>query len=457
MNIKSFLTCTGLLLISTMSVTIAADVHQIDGVWASEGYGRVLEIKDNNLRIFGVTKVSCVLRENQSLDEFLLRINRINLSENNKLSYYEEGGITRYDFARLEKLSAACVEAKNEKLNPDPEHNFEVFWHSFSENYAFFDTHNVDWNAVYEEYRPTITAKSSNEELYEVLTEMIKLLDDRHVSLQGEGLPNRYSGHPGTLAKLLQNELPEGEEATREKFMAVAKSVVAEHYLKTSRKEAVDGQFTWGWATDGIGYFSIDSMADYVDEDTRTLRESHRLVDVTMDEVIRDLEDATGFIVDARWNGGGYDSNALHIAGHFTDQQLLAFTKRARKGDTLTPEQEIFIPWHALERFPGPVIYLCDRDTLSAAEIFSLAMMAMPNVTTLGEPTVGALSDTHSVHLPNGWRLRLSNEVYKAIDGVVYEAAGIPVDIYLPAEKNSSLESYIRLGMDEAIALLQQE
>jgi C-terminal processing protease CtpA/Prc len=87
--------------------------------------------------------------------------------------------------------------------------------------------------------------------------------------------------------------------------------------------------------------------------------------------------------------------------------------------------------------------------------MFSMAMMAMPNVTSLGEPTVGALSDTHSVHLPNGWRVRMSNEVYKAIDGVVYEGVGIPVDIHLPPEEDSTLESYIRLGMDKAIALLE--
>ena len=68
MNIKSLLACAGLLLISIVSVTIAADEHQI---------------------------------------------NRINLSENNNFSCYEEAGITRYDFTRLVKLSDARVEAKN--------------------------------------------------------------------------------------------------------------------------------------------------------------------------------------------------------------------------------------------------------------------------------------------------------------------------------------------------------
>ncbi len=427
----------------------------MDGVWASEGYGRVLEIRDDNLRVFDVTKVSCVLRDSQALDEFLIGINRINLSEKTRFSYYDEGGITRYDYTRQDKLSKLCETAKDGKLNLDPEHNFEVFWHSFNENYAFFSTHDVDWNKVYKEYRTQVTKETSDEDLYDMFSEIIGLLDDRHVSIDGGGRPRRYSGHPGTLAKLLQKELPADEEVTREKFCAASKSVVAENYLKDARREAVGGQFTWGWAAEGIGYFSIDSMEGYIEDENATLRDSHRLVDEIMDQVIRDLDGAKGFIVDARWNGGGYDSNALHIAGHFTDQQLLALTKRARKGKTLTPEQEIFIPWHAIESFSGPVVYLCGSDTLSAAEIFSMAMLAMPNVTRLGESTVGALSDTHRVHLPNGWQIWMSNEVYKAVDGVVYEGVGIPIDIQLSKDENMTLETYIKHGMDEAIALLE--
>ena len=439
-----------------MSAWLPAGACDLDGVWASEGHGRILEIKNDIVSIFGVTKVSCVWQEDRPLDEFLSRISRINRSEADWFSYYEEGGVTRYDYTRLDSLPEKCMMARNTEPNPDPEFNFEVFWNSFDEHYAFFDVHSVDWDAVYREYRPKITAKTSSEELFEIFAEMMILLDDRHVSLFGEGFPRRHSGHPGTLLKLLEKELPEGEEPSRDMIMKIAKPVIAEHYLQESRREAIGGDFTWGWAAEGIGYFSVDSMwyVSVLGEDA-TLRDSLRLVDETMDTVIRDLEGAKGFIVDARWNGGGKDSNALHIAGHFTDDQLLALTKRARKGDGLTPEQEVFIPWHAIEKFAGPVVYLCSRDTLSAAEILSMAMMAIPNVTSLGEPSVGALSDTHLVYLPNGWLLGMSNEVYKAVDGVVYEGVGIPVDVNLPPPDDSTLESYIRLGIDEAIALLQ--
>lgn len=458
MKLQSISWGKSLFVLSMLSSYAPASAYDLAGVWASEGYGRIIEIKNDTASIFGVTRISCVWREDRSLDDLLSRINRINRSEDDWFSYYDEGGITRYDYRRLDSLPERCADARTAQTNPDPEFNFEVFWTSFDENYAFFDTHGVDWDAVYREFRPGITAETSNTELFEVLSDMITVLDDRHVSLSAEGFSRRHSGHPGTLLKLLQKELPEDEESSWEKIIEIAKPVIANHYLKGSRKDAIGGQFTWGWAAEGVGYFSVDSMwyGSVLGEDA-TLRDSLRVVDETMDSVIRDLDGAKGFIVDARWNGGGEDSNALQIAGHFTDDQLLALTKRARKGDGLTPEQEVFIPWHAIEKFAGPVVYLCSRDTLSAAEIFSMAMLAMPNVTSLGEPTVGALSDTHSVYLPNGWELRMSNEVYKAVDGNVYESKGIPVDVYLPPPDDATLESYIRLGMDEAIALLRAE
>ncbi|MDZ7643323.1 MAG: S41 family peptidase [Woeseiaceae bacterium] len=426
----------------------------MNGIWESEGYGRIYEITADTVNVFDTTAISCVAHQSLPRDEFLEDINRINASDPDRLSYYHEGGITRYAFRRLSEVPQRCEAARDAAANHDPEFNFDVFWQSFDENYAFFGVRGIDWDAVYADYRPRITPDTSNDDLFALITEIIELIDDRHVLVEGDGYPRHYSGHPGTLAKLLQKELPAGETATRQQIRQRAKALIATEYLGESRQQAVQGQFTWGWAADGIGYFSIDSMEGYTAPGA-TLRDSHRLVDRVMDRVISDLDGAEGIIVDARWNGGGYDSNALHIAGHFTDEQLLAFTKRAKNGDDFTPEQEIFIPWHALERFAGPVVYLCGRDTLSAAEIFSMAMMAIPNATSIGEPTVGSLSDTHSIYLPNGWRMQISNEEYKAIDGLIYEGIGIPVDIPLPPEAGATLDDYVRAVTDAAITVIR--
>ncbi|HZW59525.1 MAG TPA: S41 family peptidase [Woeseiaceae bacterium] len=443
-----------LFMLAATGTTHGLQAGRLQGIWESEGYGRIYEVTAGTVNVFDVTRVSCVRHEVLSLATFLAGINRINLSNRDAFSYYLEGGITRYAYRRLAALPRRCVGAVDAAADRDPGRNFDVFWHSFDENYAFFAVRGVDWDALYGEYRPRVTPATSDDELFDIITEIVARIDDRHVLVERPGYPRRYSGHPGTLQTLLQKELPDGAAATRAQIRERAKTLIAGEYLGASRRQAGKGQFTWGWVAEGIGYFSIDSMEGYTPADA-TLQDSHRLVDRIMDRVIRDLHGARGIVVDARWNGGGYDSNALHIAGHFTDRQLVAFTKRARNGDSFTPEQEIFIPWHARNRYAGPLVYLCGRDTLSAAEIFSMAMMAMPNATSLGEPTVGSLSDTHSIFLPNGWRLQLSNEEYRAIDGVVYEGAGIPVDVALPPADGATLDGYIRAVLDAAIARLE--
>ena len=430
--------------------------NDLTGVWEALGYGRVLAIAGDRVQSFDLAAADAVLHRSAPLPSFLERIDRIDRSRRDRLSHYTEGGITRYEYRRLDELPQACAAAGGGEADHDPVRNFEFFWHSFNENYAFFAERGVDWGAVRDSFRPAISAATSQQELYRVIVEIIDGIDDRHVLIQRPGEPCRYSGHPGTLARLLQRELAEGANADREGFTTVAKRLIADEYLRETRREAVGGQFTWGWAAPGIGYLSVDSMEHYVDpESDPLLRRSHRLVDEVMDRVVTELGRARGIIVDARWNGGGFDSNALHIAGHFTDRRLLAFTKCARRGDGYLPAQEVFIPWHAREVYTGPVAYLCGRDTLSAAEIFSLAMGAIPNVTSVGESTVGSLSDTHSIRLPNRWRMQVSNERYLAVDGCLHEARGVPVDVACAPREGTSLRAWLRDATDAAITLLQ--
>lgn len=51
--------------------------------------------------------------------------------------------------------------------------------------------------------------------------------------------------------------------------------------------------------------------------------------------------------------------------------------------------------------------------SVSAAEIFILAMTQLPQVRLLGRNSSGALSDSLGSGLPNEWSFSLSNEVYR--------------------------------------------
>ncbi len=88
--------------------------------------------------------------------------------------------------------------------------------------------------------------------------------------------------------------------------------------------------------------------------------------------------------------------------------------------------QPVFIEPRSSLSFAGPVYVLTSDVTVSAAEVLTLSLRALPNVTHVGSKTHGALSDVLEKKLPNGWRVTLSNEVYLDHEGVSWEGRGIP-------------------------------
>jgi carboxyl-terminal processing protease len=77
-------------------------------------------------------------------------------------------------------------------------------------------------------------------------------------------------------------------------------------------------------------------------------------------------------------------------------------------------------------RYLGPVYLVTSDVTVSAGEVFTLYMRALPNVTHVGATTRGALSDMIEKPLPNGWSLALACEIYRDPAGENYEVRGIP-------------------------------
>jgi len=444
--------------VAILTVGVQANsAEQLEGTWKSVGYGQIMDFKNGNAQIYHVTDISCSKGEAYPSEITSHMINRIDATEAGKISFYQGGGITRYDFTKLPALPAKC----DEGLNTDPEYNFDVFWHAFNDQYAFFELHGVDWDAAYKKYRPQVTKDTTPKELFDILIELQTILKDGHVSLHSPDIENENVDTDllGTISMLIRKEpgdipyvyTPEGKKKI--------KDIINTRYLKNSKKFAlIEGEVVWGWAAKGIGYISVDDMYGFVpDPETASGIERRDAVDRLMDQILTDFEGAKGIIVDTRWNGGGYDEISLTIAGHFTDKSLIAFTKKARLGDSFTPKQQVFIPTHARKKFTGPIAFLRGSDSFSATEIFSMAMQAIPNVTSIGESTGGGLSDILGFAMPNGWGIGMSNEVYTAIDGKVYEHLGIPVDITVPEQEGDTLESYLARGMDTAIELINKQ
>lgn len=441
-------------------------LSKLEGVWASKGYSKLLVIDNKQVKAFDITHKSCIptlsvftdTKFPMSLKQFSRIIERVDISSENQFSIYiKDIQTTRYDFIRSEHpLLDTALNRNIKTIDKDPQLNFDVFWQYFDDNFAHFEVRNIDWKSVYEKYRPQINSQTTEQQLFEVLEEIVLEIGDRHVGVDA-GKQEACTTVTGILESLIEAEYPDKEDDDFEWdiYRKRSRKIIKTNYLQSTIKSdgsLFDKQYVWGFAADNIGYFSIDDMTPWSNRALDyNLKQTRRI----MNKVVSDLAHAKGIIVDMRWNDGGWDAVALEIASFFTNQHLKAFTKQAKNGDGFNDPQDIWMPDNSSSGYPGPVVLLCGNDTLSAAEIFVLAMRANPQVTSMGIPTYGSLSDELFLRMPNGWISSQSNEVYTSIDGSVYEGVGVPVDVLLQFDENQiTLEQYISLGMDEAIKLL---
>lgn len=405
-------------------VAMAQD-ESLDGVWLSDGYGYLFEVQDNQFVFYELTSISCIqVMKLEIVDNTVPDLN---------LNFHMEGdqlvitdSMTLYITAtKQETLPALCENGGT--ATDDPELNFEVFWQMFNEQYAFFDLREVDWQAQYDLYRPQVTPETTPDELFALLSNMISPLKDGHVSLSSDS--DEYT--PG-----LEPE-----------WLAESGEVLGDYlgsYLSSGEvTQAADSVLWYTRLSDTVGYIFILDMMSYGTDESGSLEVAASAID----QALVELGDVETIIVDVRFNGGGQDAIALEIAGRFADQSYLAFSKQTRDGDGFTPLMEYQVVPAGEKRFTGETIVLTSGLTASAAEIFVMAMGALPNVTIMGEPTAGGHSDILSRTLPNGWSVGLSNQVYYASDGQVYEGVGMPPDVVVPLD----IEAFLA-GNDTSIA-----
>ena len=98
-----------------------------------------------------------------------------------------------------------------------------------------------------------------------------------------------------------------------------------------------------------------------------------------------------------------------------------------------------------------PTAVLVSGDTVSAAEVFTIAISSLPQVTIIGEPTAGALSDVLVKRLTSDILFGISNETYTDTQGKNYEGIGISPDIAVPFATIQERQGGYDGGLDRAI------
>lgn len=405
------------------------------GVWRSADYGWIIEIGEDELVRWQDTTAGCYRTPEAPTARLMGQIEyRLFTREGDTIGLQYLDGDSNTRFERLPELPATCGAEDFDT----PQGVFEVFASTMQAHYAFFTERGIDWPARVEAARPLVSDDISDAELFDVLAGLMDGLSDSHTKLTalidgeerlvqdglGITLPRirATTGEQPWLIGLVDQLLEDG--------ILLGSEFIANDRIITGRVDTGDNR--------RVGYVLIFTMGGFTEEFEPGSREwadaERRIFAGVMNSAMERFTGYDAVIVDLSNNRGGYDAIARAVASHFTAEPFLAYSQHsgtnpdAAEAHWIDPADQIFT---------GPVGVLTSDVTVSGGEIATLSLRQLPNILHAGMTTRGAFSTPLAKPLPNGWYLELSNEVFAAPDGTVFEETGIAseleLDVY-PAE-----------------------
>jgi len=275
--------------------------------------------------------------------------------------------------------------------------NFEIFWNDYDQHYGRFVYKNVNWDSIYNVYRPIVNDDLTDHQFFNILERMISNLKDGHAILESGFRVYGYSYNRSGINFNMYN--------------------ITHNYLIDTN---FNGPFTYGLLDGNIAYlYILDFKYDY---DTYLF----------IDDFLELYSDVNGIIIDVRSNGGGNEGSAKIIASRFIDKKHTYKYNYYRTGTdyndvenykaTISPAGEF--------KYLDDIVVLQDQYTGSAGEDFILMMKVVPNATIIGDYSSGNAGGCPLTReLLNGWIYRIPTCLQTSVDGVPFEGIGIKPDI----------------------------
>lgn len=423
-----------------------------DGVWGMDGYGTVLVLGGGVLQEYQTTSVSCVKGDTSrqtgpgtylTPDGTALTVRTAPDRDHALLA--ADSSVGHRHLRRLPALPADCTRP----AATDPRTAFDIFWQTFEENYPFFAAKGIDWHALRDRYRPLVHEDTTKDQLFGILSQMVRPLYDAHVGVMN-GHRVFAEVRPGT-------EMPSEELDAKVKKFIVARDLEG----ATRRQDFAAGRITYADLPGGLGYLRVSGFGGYAGKNAPYTAEQDRL-DRALNTVL--TTDRTkrlkGLVIDLRVNGGGSDTLGIRIAERLTDTPYTAYAKRARDdADDPTrhtrPEPVPVVPADA-PRYTGPVAVLTGGSTVSAGETFTQALLDRPGRTVrIGQPTQGVFSDVMMRYLPDGLVFGLPNEEYLTRTGRTFDGTGIPPRLTEPVFTKEEFAKRRDSAFDRAVNVLR--
>ncbi len=446
------------------------------GIWSAPAYGVAANITDTNFSFYQFTSVYC---QKWPIDQFIdidfdsfiqsIEVSEDGMSMETTIAQRKTPGMV---MQKQDVLPQQCIDnlvagTGDASYEFNPERDFEIFWQTYKEHYAFFALEDIDWDEIYQSARNAINSSTTAQELFEIFAMMVAPLKDFHVDIINPnlGIDFSVSRKPDleTIAfidfiTINQIEMPLTEQQWNQFNQYYVQQI--DSTLGVIFSEVADGEevhfnnsetILWGRLNNNLGYLMINTMD--ASEISGSVSMQEKLLDLssTFDSVLSDLIGMEGLIIDVRLNEGGDEFVSQYILARLTGHSFHAFSKQAKLGPDRTMLQDIFIKPKGTTQYLGPVAVLTSMSSESSAETFSLAMRERSETVLIGEATAGGFSDQLIKTLPHGLLYTLSNEYFLSVNGEEFEGVGVPVDIEQPFFTLEQREANLDFGLQSAM------
>ena len=305
-----------------------------------------------------------------------------------------------------------------------PLKSFDALCELFDKNYASFEEKNMDWTSRCEQFRNKVSSTTSDAELFHVMTELLKPLNDAHVSLKAKKLDSAFTAtKESRIINDFQSIPPKKRKPEVKKIIALTLTRNGFAPLKEIGPKFRGEKLFAYTQSKRVGYLRF-----YRSFSTLPIMNGLSLNN-QLTKIFDSFKELDAVIVDIRFNIGGDDRFSQNIAGRFVDKPTVGFYKQTRSDGKFGALKTKMINPKGKVPYLKPTILLTNERSFSAAAVLALMMGQLSNTTIIGEPSDGSYSDLYEKRLPNGWKVTLSNQRYLSANKINYEGLGTPVDI----------------------------
>ncbi|MEM6698446.1 MAG: S41 family peptidase, partial [Bacteroidota bacterium] len=263
-------------------------------------------------------------------------------------------------------LNTACEKALLGTVpKSDPINNFEIFWKEYDQHSGIIFPKQINWDSVYQVYRPQVSTNTTAEELWEIFTQMIEAFDDEHTFIEDVLKDKTYVSGSHRIDAAIQG---------------FSKKLIEEKYLEERIIIETAPDLSYGKIKDkDIGYIYLgDTDGNHPEQ--------------TMDDILEEIGQHQAIIFDVRNNGGGKGDFALGITRAFVSKDQKVMSEQTRNGSNYDDFDEVL--WRmnindGKNQYLKPVVVLTDRFSVSGAEHTTLYLKVNESITHMGDTTAG--------------------------------------------------------------------